>query len=346
MHNMMGLQFDVSYGVRRLADHLDVASPKDHSNVRQLKGKTEVNIIAGVGFNTVSKDGHAESIVGDLKHYSDIGADYAELCMGTIDVLSGGKVIPGRLAALTAVTRQFPLKYSVHGLVSSNFMHSATLRHQIETVKGFLQVCDAVGSRVLVHHTGFVSPDRPADRAGADEREFDALAEVAEVAAKYDVRIMLENIFTVQAGEYRKSPTQVAQTVRTLNHPNIAGLIDFSHAYIECTYRGLDYLDELRAMAPIANHLHVHDSFGQPAGDMRFFYPQEASALGVGDIHLPIGWGNIAWDKIFSELTFLPGTILMMEISGRFRPEQAACLEMARKFADAVNRRALQTAAT
>jgi len=298
-----------------------------------------VSIISGVGFNTVSKDGHAESIAGDLKHYSDIGADYAELCMGTIDVVAGGKVVPERLAALTAVTQQFPLKYSVHGLVSSNFMHSATLRHQVDVAKAFLQVCDAVGSRVLVHHTGFVSPDRRADRADADKREFDALAEVADVAAKYDVRIMLENIFTVQVGEYRKSPTQVAETVRALDHPNVAGLIDFSHAYIECTYRGLDFMNELQAMAPIAGHLHVHDSFGQPAGDMRFFYPQESSALGIGDVHLPIGWGNIRWDEIFSELTFLPDTILMMEISNRFRSEQASCLDQARKFADAVNSR-------
>jgi sugar phosphate isomerase/epimerase len=298
-----------------------------------------VSIISGVGFNTVSKDGHAESITADLKHYSDIGADYAELCMGTIDIAAGGKVIPNRLAALTAVTRQFPLKYSVHGLVCSNFMHSATLRQQVEAVKAFLQVCDAVGSQILVHHTGFVSPDRLADRAGADQREFDALAEVADVAAKYGVRIVLENIFTVQPGEYRKTPSQVADTVRALNHPNIAALIDFSHAYIESTYKGLDFMDELRAMAPVSGHLHVHDSFGVASGDLKTFYPQELTALGIGDIHMPIGWGDIPFDEIFDELTFLPGTILMMEISGRFRPEQAACLEKARKFAAAVNNR-------
>ena len=305
-----------------------------------------MSIISGVGFNTVSKDGHAESIIPDLTHYSDIGADYAELCMGTIDVAAGGKIIPNRLAALTAVTRLFPLKYSVHGLVCSNFMHSATLRQQVEVVKAFLQVCDAVGSKVLVHHTGFVSPDRPADRAGADQREFDALAEVAEVAAKYGVRIVLENIFTVQAGEYRKTPRQVADTVRALNHPNIAGLTDFSHAYIESKYKGLNFMNEIRAMAPISGHLHVHDSFGVGQGDLKAFYAQELSALGIGDIHMPIGWGDIPFDQIFDELTFLPGTILMMEISGRFRPEQAACLEKARKFAASVNSRSAASQAS
>lgn len=44
----------------------------------------------------------------------------------------------------------------------------------------------------------------------------------------------------------------------------------------------------------------------------RFYHPAEATALGIGDLHLPIGWGDIAWDDIFSELTFLPDTTLIM----------------------------------
>jgi sugar phosphate isomerase/epimerase len=299
-----------------------------------------VDIISGVGFNTVSKDGHAESIVADLKYYSDIGADFAEVCLGTIDVVAGGRVIPDRLAALSKVMGQFPLRYSMHGLVSSNFMNSATIRQQIDLAKAFIQVCDRAGAKILVQHSGFVSPNLPSDRADADKREYDALVEIAEVAAKYDVKVALENIFTVVGGQYRKAPSQVAETVRALNHPNIVAVTDFSHAYIESTYRGLDYMNELRAMAPVTGHLHVHDSFGQLAGDTPFFYAQEASALGFGDLHLPIGWGNIPWDNIFGELIFLPDTILMMEISSRFRPEQAACLAHARRFTEAVNRRA------
>lgn len=303
------------------------------------RAASNMTIIAGVGFNTVSKDGHAESIIDDLQHYSDIGADFAELCLGTLDVIAGGRIIQGRLANLARITKQYPLKYTVHGLVASNFMNSATVRRQIDVTKALIEVCDRVGSRVLVQHSGFVAPDLPFDLADADKREFSALTEIAEFAAKYDVRVALENIFTVQGGQYRKTPTQVAETIRVLDHPNIVALTDFSHAYIECTYRGLDLMSELRAMASVSGHLHVHDSFGQPAGNTPFYYVQEAAALGLGDLHLPIGWGDIPWEKIFSELTFLPGTVLMMEISRRFRPEQADCLQQARHFAKAVNSR-------
>ncbi len=95
-------------------------------------------------------------------------------------------------------------------------------------------------------------------------------------------------------------------------------------------------------MAPVAGHLHVHDSFGRPYSMTKFYHPAEATALGIGDLHLPIGWGDIPWEEIFSELTFLPDTMLVMEITGeRFATEQADSLARALKLVDRVNSRRL-----
>jgi sugar phosphate isomerase/epimerase len=109
-------------------------------------------------------------------------------------------------------------------------------------------------------------------------------------------------------------------------------LIDFSHAYIESTYRGLNFRNELRAMAAVAGHLHVHDSFGRPQAFYKPYHLQENTALGIGDLHMPLGWGDIDWEDIFAELTFLPGTVLMMEIGRRYHAEQPASLERARRL--------------
>lgn len=65
-------------------------------------------------------------------------------------------------------------------------------------------------------------------------------------------------------GQCRQTPAEVAQTARAVDHSNLVALIDFSHAYIESTHRGLNFREQLRAMAPVAGHLHVHDSFGRP----------------------------------------------------------------------------------
>jgi sugar phosphate isomerase/epimerase len=47
---------------------------------------------------------------------------------------------------------------------------------------------------------------------------------------------------------------------------------------------------------------------------------------------MPLGWGDIAWERIFSDLTFLPGTVLMMEIGDRYRREQPESLKRAREL--------------
>src|SRR5690606_11866250 len=110
------------------------------------------------------------------------------------------------------------------------------------------------------------------------------------------------------------------------------------HAYIESTYRGLNFREQIAAMAPVAGHLHLHDSFGRPQGFYKGYHLQENTAMGIGDLHMPLGWGDIDWEDIFSDLDFLPGTVAMMEIGARYRAEQPECLERARKLMALNNR--------
>lgn len=296
------------------------------------------NIIA-TGFNAASTDGELESLEIDLRRLADIGVDTVELGLTTVDLISGGRVIADRANRLAALLAQFSFRYTVHGLVSSNFMDPVTQRYQIDAAKAIVEICDRIDARILVQHGGCLRADQIADRPGADGREREALTELAEFARPYGVRIALENIFTTEPGQYRQTPTQIAETVKALNHPNVVGLIDFSHAYIESTYRGLDFRAELRAMAEVAGHLHLHDSFGRPQGFYKGFHPQENTTMGIGDLHMPLGWGDIDWDDIFAELTFLPGTVAMMEIGGRYRSEQPESLERARRLIEINNGR-------
>jgi sugar phosphate isomerase/epimerase len=92
-------------------------------------------------------------------------------------------------------------------------------------------------------------------------------------------------------------------------------------------------------MAPVAGHLHVHDGFGRPQGFFQGYHPQENTALGIGDLHMPLGWGDIAWEAIFSELEVLPDTVLMMEIGARYAAEQPASLVRAKALAALADRR-------
>lgn len=289
------------------------------------------NIIA-TGFNSGSVDGELDSLEKDLRRLAGIGVDTVELALTSLDLIAGGRIIPERADRLVKLAGAFDFRYTVHGLVSSNFMDPATCRYQLDAAKALAQLCDRIGAGILVQHGGHLRPEQVHERADADRRERDALHELAEFCAPYGVRIAFENIFTAEQGQYRQTPSQVAETVAAVNHPNLVALIDFSHAYIESTYRGLDFRDELRAMAPVAGHLHVHDSFGRPQASYKPFFVQENNALGIGDLHMPLGWGDIDWDDIFAELEFLPDTVLMMEIGPRYRNEQPQSLERAKSL--------------
>lgn len=295
------------------------------------------NIIA-TGFNAASNNGEMQSLGDDLRALADMGVDTVELGVTTLDLIAGGRIIKDRAERLVALTKQFDLRYTVHGLVSSNFMDPATCRYQIDAAKALVEICDRIDARILVQHGGCLRAEQIFDRAAADLREREALLELAEFAKPYGVRIALENIFTTEPGQYRQTPAEVAETVKAVNHANVVALIDFSHAYIESTYRGLNFREQIAAMAPVAGHLHLHDSFGRPQGFYKGYHLQENTAMGIGDLHMPLGWGDIDWEDIFSELDFLPGTVAMMEIGARYRAEQPECLERARKLMALNNR--------
>ncbi len=289
------------------------------------------NIIA-TGFNAASNNGEMQSLGDDLRALADMGVDTVELGVTTLDLIAGGRVIKDRAERLVALTQQFDFRYTVHGLVSSNFMDPATCRYQIDAAKALVEICDRIDARILVQHGGCLRADQIFDRAAADLREREALVELAEFAKPYGVRIALENIFTTEPGQYRQTPAEVAETVKAVNHAHVVALIDFSHAYIESTYRGLNFRDQIAAMAPVAGHLHLHDSFGRPQGFYKGYHPQENTAMGIGDLHMPLGWGDIDWESIFSEVDFLPGTVAMMEIGARYRAEQPESLARAREL--------------
>lgn len=286
--------------------------------------------IIGTGFNSGSINGEFASLEADLRHLADIGVDTVELGLTTLDLVSGGRIIEERAEALVALTSQFDFRYTVHGLVSSNFMDPVTAHYQLDAAKALVELCNRIEAGIIVQHGGCLRSVQLAERAEADRREREILAELADFARPNGVRVALENIFTTEPGQYRQTPAEVAETVKAVNHSNLVVLIDFSHAYIESTYRGLNFREQIAAMAPVAGHLHVHDSFGRPIGFYQPYHPQEATALGLGDLHMPLGWGDIDWEGIFAELDFLPGTVLMMEIGHRHRREQPACLDRAR----------------
>jgi sugar phosphate isomerase/epimerase len=294
--------------------------------------------IAGFGFDTDSAAPDLSDLDEVLARIAASGASHAELSLCNHEVVAGGRILAERRRRLEQICARHPLAYTVHGTLVVDFMDEPHLDLHKAVCRSMLELCDAVGASVMVQHPGIV-PARPApelERLHAIER--DALREMADAAAGYGVRIALETLFVEDAGRYTADPVRLAAAIAEVDHPQVCGTLDFSHAYLMTTFRGMDYLEALRAFAPWANHLHVHDSFGRPTTMTRFCSHAERIAFGMGDLHLPMGWGDIPWETILPQLAIRPGTVMIVELPPRHWGELERCAATARRFVEIVNR--------
>ena len=300
--------------------------------------------IAGFGFCTDGAKPDLSDLDGQLARIEATGSSHCELSLYELDLMVGGRVLPERRRRLEQICGRRPLRYTVHGVLTVNFMDDEHLELHKAVCRAMLELCDAVGAMVMAHHPGRI----PAARAARLERlhaiERDALREMGEVAAGYGVKIAVENLFVEDAVTYTADPARLAREIAAVAHPNVCGLLDFSHAYIMAQFRGMDYLKTLEAFAPEVNHLHVHDSLGRPTSIDGFYRLAEQIAFGMGDLHLPMGWGDIPWDAILPRLRFRAGTVMIIELPERHWAELEGWAATARRFMDMITRAQAQAA--
>ena len=48
------------------------------------------------------------------------------------------------------------------------------------------------------------------------------------------------------------------------------------------------------------------------------FSEGERLAYGHGDLHLPVGWGDIPWDRLMEVCLFPPGVLFNIELKERY----------------------------
>jgi sugar phosphate isomerase/epimerase len=294
--------------------------------------------IAGYGFCTDGALPDLSDLDAQLAQIEATGASHCELSLFELDLIVGGRILPERRRRLEQICARRALRYSAHGVLTVNFMDEAHLDLHKAVCRATLELCDAVGATVLAHHPGRVPGDRAADIERLHALERGTLREMGDVAAGYGVRIAVENLFVEDAATYTADPMRLASEIAAIDHPHVCGLLDFSHAAIMAQFQGFDFVEALATFAPEVNHLHLHDSFGRPTTIDRFFRFAERIAFGMGDLHLPMGWGCIAWEAILPRLRLRPGTLLIVELAKRHFAELEPCAATARRFAELINR--------
>ena len=151
------------------------------------------------------------------------------------------------------------------------------------------------------------------------------------------MRIAVETLFVERAEDYTADPVRLAAELKAVDHPSVIGTLDVSHSY-RCRLSRDLVRRGLARLRPGHRHFHLHDLFGRPPGTIEDFYTtEEQMAFGIGDLHLPFGWGDIPFETLLPGLPVLPGTVLKVELPERYWGELDACAAFARRLMERMN---------
>lgn len=163
-------------------------------------------------------------------------------------------------------------------------------------------IFSALGAKIMNIHPCYFCP--PAMRHLLIELNIKALKPIVEMAASYELTVVFENY---------KAPFDRVSTFQSMLH-EVAGLrvhLDFGHANMGKD----DHEDFCRQFGESIKHVHFSDN------------------RSTGDHHMPLGVGNIAWNKAVSSLkaTGYDGTITL-EVFCNDSGMQFQYLDLSRKL--------------
>ena len=287
-----------------------------------------------IGFTLKPRNAQIADLKKQLIFFEEIGAGSVEIPLYELDVLCGKKIVKEELNLLKDTIKNSQLNFSLHGSMSVNLMDEEYLEDHIEILKRDIEVCDAINSKILVTHFGYTNIKNYQDKDKYKKllkNQTEIYFKIAEYAKSYNVTLAIENLFPFTSINYAPLPSEIAEEILLLNHANAKTTIDFSHAYLNCNHNNVDFIEQIKTMVPLTRHLHIHDSFGK-LKKMDTYMHSEDVTYGQGDIHLPLGWGDIPFEKIFSSIIFNNDIFLNFELSRRYERYFKSNLEIAKKL--------------
>lgn len=296
----------------------------------------------GLAVGASAGKGRFQRLEEALAHVQGLGYELVELSISSLGTIFDGEVRPAPLADLVAVTRNFPLRYTVHGLNRLNLAYDT--RHELcrRIMAAQIEVAGAVGATRLVYHSGLQALDEvhygvrrtllsEQELIEGAAREVAALRALAPLAGDAGVIIGMENgdshlwehniiaQFSLPRADLAKHHarlliTPIVQQLEAIDNPSVAMTLDIAHLHIAAHDLGFDYLEAVSEAAPWVCHLHANDNFGRL--DTGFDSEPDRWPYGEADIHLPPGWGSIPYAEVFTRLSAYKGDLILEIKSG------------------------------
>lgn len=301
----------------------------------------------GINADSGTINGNLAVLESMLRDFHAAGFSYVEIPVHGVDCVINGNVAMLHLAMLKQILGKFPFSYTVHAPDALNLADALQPEIHAAALQATIDFAAEIGARIVVYHGSWESNSHsarmakkpaPEDSAAIQAywaQEIDRLSRIAEYAEIRGVIVAVENIFQQRAHErtYRIDPSELAAVVSAVNSRYLGICFDFGHAFISANEKGFAIEDALLAVLPNLAHVHIHDNYGKSSAG--FSRPIDMLFQGVGDLHLPPGWGSIPYSSLFPKFASSYQGVFMMEIQPRFKDFYLYAISWIEKMAGA-----------
>ncbi len=291
-----------------------------------------------IGFSASLPSENLDNLPEQLNRFKDLGIDSVEIPIYEIDIIVGKKIITSELTKLKSIINKYDFDYTVHGELSVNLMDEKYFNDHKEVLTKDIEVSGEIGATHLITHFGYTTKNNFENQLKYQDllkKQNECYEELATLAEKNNVTLAIECLFPFENNNYAPLPSEIANNLNKINNNRIKACLDISHAYINCSYQNTHFINEIKEMAPLSEHVHMHDSFGI-LQEMRTYIQQEAVSYGLGDIHLPLGWGSIPFEKVFKEIRLPQNTNLNFELLPKHHAYFEESIRIARELSQKI----------
>jgi sugar phosphate isomerase/epimerase len=287
--------------------------------------------IIGAAIDENRIDGKVTRMKAELEYFREIGLQAAEILPHAIDAVRNGR-LDGRITKQVAdVCDSFDFTYSVHVPNPVNVMHRSAAELHKKVLRASLEFTEAINAGIFVYHPGrFLdeeefslglppAPEDQRERLLQDEADY-----IRDLARDFPgIAICMENA-SPYAGIpqfcYSEQLPPLRDQVLRIGRDNVKITLDIGHMYMASKLYGFDCVEATKGIAPLIGHTHAHDNFG---GLKYHFQKQEQYLIpfGMGDLHLPVGWGEIPVGEILGTYASGYRGIYIMELRSRYHED-------------------------
>lgn len=254
----------------------------------------------------------AEDLEDRLHRLEQSGIDCVELDAGALDVIYRGQLHRPRLERIVETVTESPLEVTVHQGSSLDLRTDLEIDVMQDLLFSMIDLSQEIDASVLVIH--YESP--------SDDDEVEAQFEKLLLAGADRTEGLILGVENIEVAP----SARVVALIEKLDHPAIKMTWDIGHDVLAADWFGYDIGEAAKRCAPYVAHIHAQDNFGsfEPLRTTdRATYSRKGkvyfSALGRGDLHMPIGWGNIGWEEVLAPLSEIGYTgAVVSEVLDRF----------------------------